>query len=199
MIFALDDSVIGELVDLEELRASRAALTVVPPPVERLLKLRTLWLDHNAITILPGWLSDHPAMNELRLDGNPLADATYRRRSGDGGIPAALHAHLAAHVIGKDVAPEEAAPAAAGASTARRRRQVDLSMKGTRKAAASALRAVGGSFRRRGNAAGHSRFDGDESDGDSFRRSSEVQEQKLGGGGRSSFFRRSSEVREVGR
>ena len=30
MIFALDDSVIGELVDLEELRASRAALTVVP-------------------------------------------------------------------------------------------------------------------------------------------------------------------------
>ena len=46
---------------------------------------------------------------------------------------------------------------------------------------------------------GHSRFDGDESDGDSFRRSSEVQEQKLGGGGRSSFFRRSSEVREVGR
>ena len=37
--------------------------------------------------------------------------------------------------------------------------------------------------------------DGDESDGDSFRRSSEVQEQKLGGGGRSSFFRRSSEVR----
>ena len=44
-----------------------------------------------------------------------------------------------------------------------------------------------------------SRFDGDESDGDSFRRSSEVQEQKLGGGGRSSFFRRSSEVREVGR
>ena len=190
MIFALDDSVIGELVDLEELRASRAALTVVPPPVERLLKLRTLWLDHNAITILPGWLSDHPAMSELRLDGNPLADATYRRRSGDGGIPAALHAHLAAHVIGKDVAPE---------ATARRRRQVDLSMKGTRKAAASALRAVGGSFRRRGNAAGHARFDGDESDGDSFRRSSEVQEQKLGGGGRSSFFRRSSEVREVGR
>ena len=50
-----------------------------------------------------------------------------------------------------------------------------------------------------GNAAGHARFDGDESDGDSFRRSSEVQEQKLGGGGRSSFFRRSSEVREVGR
>ena len=48
-------------------------------------------------------------------------------------------------------------------------------------------------------AAGHSRFDGDESDGDLFRRSSEVQEQKLGGGGRSSFFRRSSEVREVGR
>ena len=34
---------------------------------------------------------------------------------------------------------------------------------------------------------------------ESFRRSSEVQEQKLGGGGRSSFFRRSSEVREVGR
>ena len=56
-----------------------------------------------------------------------------------------------------------------------------------------------GSFRRRGNAAGHARFDGDESDGDSFRRSSEVQENKLGGGGRSSFFRRSSEVREVGR
>ena len=125
MIFALDDSVIGALVDLEELRASRAALTVVPPPVERLLKLRTLWLDHNAITILPGWLSDHPAMNELRLDGNPLADATYRRRSGDGGIPAAsTPTSPPRHREGR--CAEEAAPAAAGASTARRRRQVDL-------------------------------------------------------------------------
>ena len=66
-------------------------------------------------------------------------------------------------------------------------------------AACSSKKGAELAMRVRNVASGHARFDGDESDGDSFRRSSEVQEQKLGGGGRSSFFRRSSEVREVGR